>query len=86
MIEIFTALAIILINVGVVMQAWHIYTVKRYEGLNTLSWGIFTVCLFLLSIFTIVKDQHLLLVLNYGFSASLHGAVFLLIYLGKRNG
>lgn len=83
-IEILTALCILLINVGVAMQAFHIYTVKRVEGLNVWSWGLFTVCLFVLGVFTIVEQQHILLVLNYCVSAALHGATFLLILMGRR--
>lgn len=78
-------IASVLIEIGVAWQLYFIIKNKRSEGLSLLSWYGYAVALSYLAIFTIVKNQHWTLILNYCCATVMHLLTAIAAHYYKKN-
>lgn len=71
--EIGSTISIIGINAGVTLQLFHIWKTKCSNGISLIAWFAFAILLLYMAIFVAVKQQHILIFVNYSISTILHG-------------
>lgn len=77
--EVGAILVALFINAALILQGAHILFAQSSKGLNKWSWLTFALALLYLFIFSLLEQQHWIIIVNYGVSTFLHSAICYLV-------